>query len=473
MKIARSIVAVLAVAAIATATSAEPVRRLLPPDVKDVVIDANGRAVMLTADGDWRATAEAVFAGTGNSIGGATVLLIDKQRRIWLQPNDDAAKTSVHLYDGKSWLTRTVADIPASLIRKLDNIQFLPQVIQDAAGNVWLVDGHSSQGWWLHQCAPDGTWSVNILHERTLQPSGKSKVKPAVVYAEPQLQVGPDGLFYADWHASRADKGPGLGPSGFVQFDGSRWTEYFYPVGSNQTDNVQGIIPLPDGSVGFLRTIDEPRVVWMTSALSRPVPDLTRTLERLASLSSREREAAQAELIAMGPRIRKALESLAGQTDDPEIKSRIPVILQEISRTPPKGIYGGRLTFTSWKPLYQAKSGRVYLAVKNCIDKQTGREYREALVTINPDGVWSAEDSPTARFDKSIGLLEVCEDRRGRRWDRIAGEGIFLNDPAIKLGTIAASNDSLGRLIGCDSDDKLYVRTKDGIVVFNPNGTAP
>lgn len=441
-------------------------RVALPADVRDVYIDSAGRAILETRTGDWRATAESVVKAQATTIAAAKVLLIDHQHRLWLRADEDRDGNVVRMFDGKTWTARNVSDIPVSPARNLAGIRFLNVAIEDAPGNVWLVDGEPSQGWWLHELKPTGEWSSRALHERAAAlikpPQNVGKV---LKFAEPQVIIGPDGLFYAAWSSTRVDRGDGMGASGFAQYDGNHWSEYFYPPGSSNVDNVQSIIPLPDGSVGFVRTIDEPRVVWMSSAMSRPAPDLSGYIDRLASLSSRERETAQAELIAMGPRLRKALEALADQTDDPEVKGRIPEILQEISKPPTKGVYGGRFTFASWRLLHLGRTGRVYLAVTDCFNKITGERFKEALVTVSPEGVWTAIDSPTAKYNKPISMLEVCEDFKGRRWDRIAGEGIFLRDPAF-AETAATSNDSLGHLLGGDAGGRLYVQTQDGVVTF-------
>ncbi len=469
MKRSINILAAILVNAVSLSV-AQAQRVALPADVRDVYIDSAGHAILETRTGDWRSTAAAVFSGQGSTIAAARVLLIDHKHRIWLRPDEDREQVAVQMYDGKAWTTRNAADLPAGDHRALPGIHFLNSVVEDAQGNVWLVDGESKQGWWLHRLKSTGEWETKAIHERVLSTTKPpQKIGQVLKFAEPQVLIGPDGLFYVAWSGTRVDRGQGMGASGYLQFDGTRWSEYFYPTGSSNVDNVQSIIPLPDGSVGFVRTIDEPRVVWMSSALNRPAPDLSGYIDRLTSLSSRDREIAQAELIAMGPRIRKALEALAEQTDDPEVKGRIPEILQEISKPPVKGLYGGRYTFASWRLLHIARSGRVYLAVKNCVDKSNGKEMREALVTVSPAGTWSAEESPTTVYKKPISMLEIAEDRNVRRWDRIAGEGIFLRGAAASpAATAATAADSLGQLLGCDDAAKLYVRTKEGIVVFDP-----
>lgn len=459
-----------------TVTLSNDARTLLPEALRDVYLDPTGRALFeSTRNGDFHADTEAAFAGKSNVIGGAKVLLIDSQKRLWLGAQAGTPGTSVEMYDGKTWQTRRVSDLPASKTRKLQDIRFLHTAVCDAAGNVWLIDGHRSQGWWLHRFKPDGQWETKVLHERTLVAVKPPATAAVLDFAEPVLQIGPDGLFYASWSSARVDGGGGLGASGFVQFNGQTWSEYFYPAGSNATDNVQKIIPLPDGSVGFVRLIDEPRAVWMSSALQRPAPDLAPYLLRMTSLSSRDRDSATAELIAMGPRIRKAIQAAGEQTDDPEIKSRIPGILQEISKPPAKGIFGGKLTFSAWRLLHQARSGRVYLAVQNCRDRYTGTQFDEALVTVSPEGTWTAEPSPAAAYRKPIGSLQLAETPAGGRWYCITGEGVF-HQPATgnrDTTTTASETDARGTLRGVDAAGRLFISTKQGVVVFTPGANTP
>jgi len=449
---------------------AGPLRTVLPADVSDVYVDVTGRAIQQTHAGDWRATAQAVFAGQGSRIDGARVLLIDHLHRIWLMPEEEAERATVQVFDGKSWIVRHCGDLPADSTRRLEAVHFLSTAVEDAVGNVWLIDGDAAQGWWLHQFTPAGAWVTKAVHERALAAAQRpaQSAKPPLKFAEPVMQIGPDGLFYVSWSSTRTDHGSGMGASGFGQFDGNHWSEYFYPAGSTPADNVQSIIPLPDGSVGFIRTIDEPRVVWMTSALSRPAPDLTSYLNRLTSLSPRERETAQAELVAMGPRLRKALETLVDQTDEPEIKARLPIILQDISKPPVKGLYGGKLTFSAWRLLHIARSGRVYLAVRQAVDKSTGKNWDEALVTVSPDGVWSAAESPTSKFGQPSASLKLFEDAVGRRWLTIANVGVFISDSETPLRKISDAADAAATICGVDSNDRLYLRNATNVVMLDP-----
>ncbi len=534
---------------ICSADAAPPVRSVLGGDIRDVTIDPAGRAIFESTQGDWRATAEAVYAGKADKIGGAKILLIDHLKRIWLRPDADTDQQIIQMFDGKAWLTRKVSDIPAGKNRELTvaspisremaavdgaaldiaavtdrapRIQFIGGGVEDSAGNVWFADGDHLQGWWLHQFSTDSKWTSTAVHERALTGVSARRNPTAkwLNFAEPKLQIGPDGLFYISWSSTRLDGGPGMGASGFAQFDGTKWSEYFYPTGSSKADNVQGVIPLPDGSVGFIRLSEagvtplindqavggnrpnrrgvaapgkfipnpddpasnspdgsvrpgdftppagEPRVVWMTSALSRPVPDLTKYFDRLSDVSAHERDTAQAELIAMGPRVRKAVEELAAQTDDPEIKSRLPTILQEIAKPPVRGLYGGRLTFSTWRFLFQSKTGRVFLAVTNCKDLSTGTESKEALVTISPEGAWSAAAPPVA--GRGMNDLDLFEDSNGRRWYRILKFGILIDDG--KAAPRKISDDADAPFRGVDAKGRMYVKGKTGVVMLDPAG---
>jgi len=482
---AMTLLASLAIAAPPVDVPAGAMRTALSPSVRDVSFDAQSRPVFETPAGDGAAdvaaaevrnSAEAVYAGKSNAIVGASVLLIDRQHRIWLMSQADKERSTIQMYDGKVWTLRTCADVPASAGRHLEKIHFLHAAVQDALGNVWLVDGDHTQGWWLHQYSPDGTWTTKVLHERALlgAKAGKNPDQRVLDFAEPTLKIGPDGLFYVSWFSKRVDGGSGQGASSFEQFDGKEWHAYFYPTGSNTTDNVQGIIPLPDGSVGFIRLIDEPRVVWMTSSQSRPVPDLDSYLERLSGMSPRERENAQAELIAMGPRVRKPLEEFAAQSDDPEIKSRVPLILQEISKPPQRGVYGGKYTFTSWRFLHQAASGRVYLLVQGCKDTTSKASFKEAMMTISPEGVWSATESPAKRYGQSGSTLAVYEDPLGRRWYRLTKTGVLLDEGKAKPRKISGEADGDATIRGADEKGRLYLLGKDGlVVVLDPSAPPP
>jgi hypothetical protein len=438
------------------------------PGVRDVYLDPTNRAVKETAAGDWRATAEAVYAGKSDTVAGAKILLIDRHHRLWLRPDSDTAAEQIQMFDGKTWQTRRVSDIPAGEHRALKGIHFIDSAVEDAAGNVWFADGDAMQGWWLHQFTPAGEWKSKFVHERMLAIAKALKKPMGLKFAEPQLIAGADGLFYASWNSVRIDGGPGLGASGFLQFDSDHWSEYFYPPGSSKADNVQSIIPLPDGSVVFVRLIDEPRVVWMSSARSRPAPDLSDYLDRLASLSPSQREAAQAELIAMGPRIRKPLEAVAETARDPEIQSRIPTILQAISRAPAKDVYGGKLKFTSWRLLRSARSGRVYLAVKNCHDLSNGHSFPEALVIVTPEGMWQATESPTKSLGGSIDALRLDEDPAGHAWYRIPGKGVFLaagHAAPRQVGNVADGN---AVFRGADSTGRMYLHSHAGVIALDP-----
>lgn len=443
-------------------------RVALGPEVRDVYIDPTGRAILETRTGDWRSTAAAVFSRQGSNIAAAKVLLIDHQHRIWLRPDEDRERLTVQMFDGKTWTVRNVSDLPAGVSRDLKGIHFLNTVVEDAQGNVWLVDGEPAQGWWLHRLKPTGEWETKPIHERVLASiKPPRKIGEILKFTEPQVLVGPDGLFYVAWSSARVDKGQGMGASGFGQFDGTRWSEYFYPTGSGNADNVQSIIPLPDGSVGFIRTIDELRVVWMSSALNRPAPDLSSYVERLTSLSSRERETAQAELIAMGPRLRKSLEALAETTDDPEIKGRIPEILQEISKPPAKGVYGGRFTFNRWNLMHIARSGRVYLVTKNCTNKFTGEKIPEALVTVSPEGVWTAITSPSIQYARTTSFFQIYEDSAGRRWDYLSQVGLFVTEGKTPARKVADAIEGDVTIRGVDASGKIYLATKDGVVTVS------
>jgi len=452
---------------LAMIAAADAQRVALPAEMRDAYIDPTGRAVLESRTGDWRASGEAVYNGQAATIAAAKILLIDHQHRVWLRPDEDREQVTVQMFDGKAWTVRNVSDIPAAPGRSLPGIHFLNIAVEDAQGNVWLVDGEAAQGWWLHELTAGGTWVTKPLHERAAALiKAPATIGKVLKFSEPQVLIGPDGLFYACWNSTRVDKGEGMGASGFAQYDGNHWSEYFYPTGSNNVDNVQRIIPLPDGSVGFVRTIDEPRVVWMTSALNRPAPDLSGYVERLTSLSSRERETAQAELIAMGPRLRKALEALADQTEDPEVKGRIPEILQEISKPPTKGVYGGRFTFASWRLLHVGRSGRVYLATRDCFNKISNERFKEALVTVSPEGVWSAVDSPTAKFRQPIVSLQVYEDGSGRRWDQIATAGLFVSEAKAAPRQVADAADADATMRGVDASGKMYLRGKDAVITI-------
>ncbi|CAN5603774.1 hypothetical protein BH10PLA1_BH10PLA1_19290 [soil metagenome] len=454
----------------------ESIRTALPPTVRDVKFDSAAHPIFeLASNDDPRVPVEDVYAGKSNAVAGAKILLIDHRHRIWIRPDSDKDQTTVQMYDGHAWLTRQVSDIPADSNRQLAGIHFVGGGVEDAMGNVWFVDGDRTQGWWLHQFSPDGKWTVTVLHERALLGAkGPKKADQRVLdFAEPNLQVGPDRLFYASWFSNRVDGGSGLGASGFQQFGSTGWTTYFYPTGSGKIDNVQSVIPLPDGSVGFVRLIDEPRVVWMTSALSRPVPDLDPYLERLSSLSSRDRESAQADLIAMGPRVRKPLEDFAEQSDDPEIKSRVPAILQEISKPPQRGVYGGKFTFTSWRFLHQAASGRVYLAVQGCKDLSSKASFKDAMITVSPEGVWTAAESPAKRYGQPSSALAVFEDPLGRRWYKIAKIGVLLDDGKPKPRKIADEMDADATIRGADTSGRLYLLGKDGVIVLDPSAPPP
>lgn len=373
---------------------------------------------------------EQVHASKADAFHGGYVFLLDRGGRFWGSA-DATGLQILYGYDGKTWVTRGAADGPHQPSPYRGAPAFDRSGWEDSAGDVFFSDGEG-----VHWMTPLGQWNYQPLYDaKTAREYGD--------WLEVRHAEGPAGVTYA-WSGGSVGKHT----AGFFRFDsaGRAWTHETWAASA-----VDALIPLPDGSLLFnsgQALLDEegqsPRgdIARRWPRESDPAAQVPAIVRLLDHGDFKVREGASRGLAALGPRAEEAmLRSFdAAAQSIPEVRTRLQEVLRQFkqegqkgsdaarpARNPKDEIYGGHLSFDGCALLLKRRDGSTLLHVRNCDDYTAGRHFFRALVSIDRNGVWSAQALPWADLaDPRHATLYEAPD--ARLWMVSYPQGVFHLD---------------------------------------------
>ena len=406
---------------------------VLARNVKDVLVGPGGKCFYMT---DGEAAAKLSVSADGIVAPGFQPLLFDRTGRLWCLRR---GTNSIHGLKGDSLITLRP---PKGAVFEVRGSGWFVSAYEDSAGRVWFGNSRGVQ--WF-----DGKkWASKDLADRRGIELGR--LMTPLAFAEDDK--GRLFLSAPVWG------GGTCGTRGIWAFDGKTWSAYTAQdlLPSNE---IQAVCPAGRDMI----LVNSPgRLIALNVGQSNMGDEAARLIALLNDEQWKVREQATADLKKLGGAISLDLKRHMTQTEHPEVRSRIKMVLDALRSPAPKRqpLPGGRYTCEfvhvrapRWRRRPAGRAGWLAWAL-NVVDTKTGKMFKRATVLLTSDSTRLIDGWPVR--DGSSRLTTILPDGKGGLWIGVAGRGLhhWDGEKTTRISTIAKRRywiirgfDNLGRVM--------------------------
>ena len=369
-------------------------------------------------------------------------LLLDRAGRLWCLK---LGANAIHGIKGESIIT--VEPLEGAFQDHREFRLLFGSACEDSAGRIWFGTSRGVQ--WF-----DGKkWSSKDLGDR----NGLELRRPMTPLRFAEDEAG--RMLFWTWARVRGV----CGTEGFWSFDGKTWSHYttrdLLP-----SDDVRAVCPV-GGNVILVNTAGG-RLVTFDIGPSDVAGEVARLVGLLNDEQWKVRERATADLKKLGRKAALDLKRHLTDTDHPEVRSRIKLVLDALNKPEQKQqpLPGGRYLYervrigqVSIRPPQRRrrpKGSPEWIAdATNVTDTKTGKKFARGTFVLSAGSTRLIDDWPVR---DNMHLTSALPDGKGGLWIGVADRGLFhwngkktsrVSTNATRSYWIVLGRDELGRVL--------------------------